>query len=98
MIYYEIKMKMNDILNSKMKNKKNVKDNLVTLISKIGEKITLRRSDFFGSEKGFILDCFLDKKNLIEFIDDLKPEYENPNLPYEKKEDLPKSNLYSDFQ
>ena len=42
---------MEDILISKMKNKKNVKDNLVSLISKIGEKITLRRSDFFGSDK-----------------------------------------------
>ena len=43
--------KMEDILISKMKNKKNVKANLVSLISKIGEKITLRRSDFIGSEK-----------------------------------------------
>ena len=43
--------KMKDILISKMKNKKNVKDNLITLISKIGEKITLRRSDFIGEDK-----------------------------------------------
>ena len=43
--------KMEDILISKMENKKNVKDNLVTLISKIGEKITLRRSDFIGTEE-----------------------------------------------
>ena len=43
--------KMEDILISKMKNKISVKDNLVSLISKIGEKITLRRSDFFGAEK-----------------------------------------------
>ena len=43
--------KMEDILISEMKNKKNVKDNLVSLISKIGEKITLRRSDFIGSDK-----------------------------------------------
>ena len=32
---------MEDILISEMKNKKNVKDNLVSFISKIGEKITL---------------------------------------------------------
>ena len=32
---------MEDILNSTMTNKKNVKDNLVDLISKIGEKISL---------------------------------------------------------
>ena len=43
--------KMEDILISKMKNKKNVKDNLVSLISKIGEKITLRRSEFVGLDK-----------------------------------------------
>lgn len=43
--------KMEDILTSKMENKKNVKDNLVALISKIGEKITLRRSDFVGADK-----------------------------------------------
>jgi len=43
--------KMEDILKSKMKNKKNVQDNLVDLISKIGEKITLRRSIFFGNDK-----------------------------------------------
>ena len=45
--------KMEDILISKMENKKNVKDNLVNLISKIGEKITLRRSDFIGTKEHF---------------------------------------------
>ena len=43
--------KMENILISKMKNKKNVKDNLISLISKVGEKITIRRSDFVGSDK-----------------------------------------------
>jgi len=43
--------KIENILNSKMSNKKNVKDNLVDLISKIGEKISLRRSDFIGDDK-----------------------------------------------
>tara|TARA_B100001123_G_C15024433_1_gene912850 strand:+ start:46 stop:915 length:870 start_codon:yes stop_codon:yes gene_type:complete len=47
--------KMEDILNSEMKNKKNVKDNLISIISKIGEKITIRRSDF------------IDTKNSINF-------------------------------
>ena len=42
--------KMDEILNSKMKNTKKVKDNLVTLISKIGEKIALRKSDFIASD------------------------------------------------
>tara|TARA_B100000029_G_C17504607_1_gene933978 strand:+ start:68 stop:937 length:870 start_codon:yes stop_codon:yes gene_type:complete len=43
--------KMEDLLNSKMKNGINVKDNLVSLISKIGEKITIRRTDFIDSGK-----------------------------------------------
>jgi len=42
--------KMEDILTTQMKNKKIVKDSLVDLISKIGEKITLRRSSYIGSD------------------------------------------------
>ena len=34
-----------------MKNEKKVEDNLVDLVSKIGEKITLRRSAFVGDDK-----------------------------------------------
>ena len=41
--------KMEDVLLSEMKNKRKVKDNLIDLISKIGEKITLRRSAFIGT-------------------------------------------------
>ena len=37
---------------SKMKNNILVKDNLVNLIAKIGEKITIRRSFFFDNDKG----------------------------------------------
>ena len=43
--------KMESILISEMINKKKVKDSLVELISKIGEKITLRRSAFVGKDK-----------------------------------------------
>jgi len=43
--------KMEGILKSEMKNKKNVEENLVDLVSKIGEKITLRRSAFFENDK-----------------------------------------------
>ena len=43
--------KMDDILVSEMKNKRKVKDNLISLISKIGEKITFRRCDFIESGK-----------------------------------------------
>ena len=41
--------KLND---TKMKNNILVKDNLVNLIAKIGEKITIRRSFFFDNDKG----------------------------------------------
>ena len=43
--------KMDELKKSIMVNKKSVDENLVSLISKIGEKITLRRSDFFDGEK-----------------------------------------------
>ena len=58
--------KMDGILNSKMKNKKKVKDNLIDLIAKIGEKITIRRSDFLDSEKvvNFSYMHTVVKKNL----------------------------------
>ena len=42
---------MKNILKSAMKNKKDVNENLVSLISKIGEKITLRRCDFINGGK-----------------------------------------------
>ena len=38
--------------NTNMKNGTSVKDNLVALIAKIGEKITIRRSNFFDSKNG----------------------------------------------
>ena len=40
------------IKSSIMKNKKTVEETLIALISKIGEKITLRRSKFFDNNKG----------------------------------------------
>ena len=57
---------MNDILITEMKNKKKVQDNLVALISKIGEKITIRRSDFIGSNNtiNFSYTHSAIKKNL----------------------------------
>ena len=42
---------LEEILKSEMKNKKKVEENLVNLISKIGEKISIRRSTFLGDEK-----------------------------------------------
>ena len=45
--------KLDNIVNASMQNKKIVKDNLVSLISRIGEKITIRRSDFIDSENSY---------------------------------------------
>jgi len=42
---------MDDILNTEMKNKKNVKNNLIDLISKIGEKISIRRVESLSNDK-----------------------------------------------
>tara|TARA_B100001123_G_scaffold447008_1_gene603191 strand:+ start:795 stop:1664 length:870 start_codon:yes stop_codon:yes gene_type:complete len=55
-----------DILKAKMENKNNVEDSLVALISKIGEKITIRRSDYFGEENmlNFSYVHSATKKNL----------------------------------
>ncbi len=47
-----LKGNLDKLNNSKMKNNILVKDNLVNLIAKIGEKITIRRSFFFDNEKG----------------------------------------------
>ncbi len=58
--------KMEDILNAKMNNGKDVKENLISIISKIGEKITIRRSDFIGSEEvlNFAYTHSVIKKNI----------------------------------
>ena len=57
---------MKDILISKMENKKTVEENLISIISKIGEKITLRRTDCVESDKyiNFSYTHSAVKKNL----------------------------------
>ena len=49
---FSIKGKLDKLLESKMANGNFVKDNLVSLIAKIGEKITIRRTDFFDNKNG----------------------------------------------
>ena len=46
------KADLNKILDTKMVNGMLVKDSLVNLIAKIGEKITIRRADFFDNSDG----------------------------------------------
>jgi len=76
--------KMEEILSSQMKNKKNVKDNLVALISKIGEKITLRRCDFIkgGELLNFSYVHSAIKKNLgkIGVLLSLKVKNKNQDI------------------
>ena len=62
--------------NSKMQNGLLVKDNLINLISKIGEKITIRRADFFDNSDGvnfFYVHSALDK-NIGKIISVIKLE------------------------
>ncbi len=51
-INFSVKGDLNKLTNSKMSDGNIVKDNLVSLIAKIGEKITIRRCDFFDNKKG----------------------------------------------
>jgi len=51
-INFVVKGDLNKLNNTKMTNNILVKDNLVNLIAKIGEKITIRRANFFDNTKG----------------------------------------------
>ena len=51
-INFVVKGDLNKLSNTKMNNNILVKDNLVNLIAKIGEKITIRRANFFDNTKG----------------------------------------------
>jgi len=51
-INFETKGDLDKLNNSKMNNSELVKDSLVNLIAKIGEKITIRRANFFDNKDG----------------------------------------------
>ena len=51
-INHKVKSDITKINETKMKNNSLVKDNLVNLIAKIGEKITIRRAKFFDATNG----------------------------------------------
>ena len=75
------------INSSKMKNDISVKDNLIDLISKIGEKITIRRSQFFDKNNGqnFTYVHSAIEKNIGKIASIVK-------LNGEKKDDLDTGN------
>ena len=51
-INFNVKGNLDKLNNSKMSDGQLVKDSLVNLIAKIGEKITIRRSNFFDKNEG----------------------------------------------
>lgn len=51
-INFNVKSEISKLNETKMQNGISVKDNLVNLIAKIGEKITIRRANFFDNTKG----------------------------------------------
>jgi elongation factor Ts len=70
-----------------MENKKNLKDNLIDLVAKIGEKITLRRTAFIGNDKyiNFSYTHAPVKKNIGKLgvllsIETNKPKHDIENL------------------
>ena len=50
---FKVKSDLIKLNEEKMDNGVTVKDNLVNLIAKIGEKITIRRANFFDNDEGF---------------------------------------------
>ncbi len=77
---------LNKLENTKMKNGILVKDNLVDLIAKIGEKITIRRSNFFDNTKGqnFFYVHSAIEKNIGKIVSIVKIE----GLIKDKNEEL----------
>ncbi len=75
-INFKSKGNLDKINNSQMKNGLSVKDSLVNLIAKIGEKITIRRSQFFDKEKGlnFFYVHSAIQKNIGKIISVVKIE------------------------
>ena len=69
-INFSVKGDLNQLQNSKMNDGGLVKDNLVSLIAKIGEKITIRRCDFFDNKKGlnFFYVHSASEKNIGKII------------------------------
>ena len=70
---FKNKADLSKLNNSKMSNNKTVEENLVSLISKIGEKITIRRSKYFNNDgKNFFYVHNSSEKNIGKVISIVK--------------------------
>lgn len=95
----EIKIANKEYVVIDAKEKITIADSFVVRQNKIGggngeaklyvgnDKNELR--DFFG-QKGFFINCFLLKKDLIKYLEETKTEYLKPEQPYVNKNLLPK--------
>ena len=85
-INFLTKANLKKLENTKMKNGILVKDNLVNLIAKIGEKITIRRAHFFDNSKGqnFFYVHSAIEKNIGKIISIVKID----GITKDKNEDL----------
>ena len=83
-INFEAKADLEKINDMKMSNGAKVKENLVNLIAKIGEKITIRRSKYFGNKKGknFYYVHSAIEKNIGKIISIVKLD----NVPGDKND------------
>ena len=85
-INFLTKANLKKLENTKMKNGTLVKDNLVNLIAKIGEKITIRRANFFDNSKGknFFYVHSAIEKNIGKIVSIVKID----GITKDKNEDL----------
>ena len=85
-INFSTKANLKKLENTKMKNGILVKDNLVNLIAKIGEKITIRRAHFFDNSNGqnFFYVHSAIEKNIGKIVSIVKID----GITKDKNEDL----------
>ena len=85
-INFLTKANLNKLENTKMKNGILVKDNLVNLNAKIGEKVTIRRAHFFDNAKGqnFFYVHSAIEKNIGKIVSIVKID----GITKDKNEDL----------
>ena len=95
-INFSIKGNLEKLNKSKMTNGILVKDNLVSLIAKIGEKIIIRRTNFFDNSEGFNFSYVHSaiEKNIIEKeLEIIKEEIKNSGKPAEMVDKISKGKI-----